>query len=113
MTRKAAAYIAMASEVLEKLDFTQGTLGQDLLAEDIGNLLDGDTLVALVVDSGAVRTHKQLSVDVHPKHKSPAAWHTSYSPHDTVGSLAKLLGDGVALVHNEVLVEDLEDLSTL
>lgn len=49
----------MASEVLEELDLTQGALGQDLLAEDIGDLLDGDALVALVVDSGAIRTHEQ------------------------------------------------------
>jgi hypothetical protein len=53
----------MASEVLEELDLTQGALGQDLLAEDIGDLLDGDTLVALVVDSGAVGAHEQLLVD--------------------------------------------------
>lgn len=44
---------------------------------------------------------------------SPAAWDTSHSPHDAVGSLAQLLCNGVALVHDEVLVEDLEDLSSL
>lgn len=59
VTRKPVAYIAMASEVLEELDLTQGALGQDLLAEDIGNLLDGDALVALVVDGGAIRTHEE------------------------------------------------------
>jgi hypothetical protein len=48
------AHVAMASEVLEQLDLAQGALGQDLLAEDIGDLLDGDTLVGLVIDSGTV-----------------------------------------------------------
>ena len=55
VTRKTAAYIAMASEVLEELDLTQGALGQDLLAEDIGNLLDGNTLTGMIVRGGAVR----------------------------------------------------------
>lgn len=73
MTRKPAAYIAMASEVLEELDLTQGALGQDLLAEDIGDLLDGDALVALVVDSGAVQTHEEPLADGLPMHMSPTA----------------------------------------
>lgn len=45
----------MASEVLQQLDLAQGALGQDLLAEDIGDLLDSDALAALVVDSRTVR----------------------------------------------------------
>ena len=45
--------------MLEKLDLAQGALGQDLLAEDIGNLLDGDTLLGLVVDGGAVREKRR------------------------------------------------------
>ena len=44
----------MASEVLEELDLAQGALGQDLFAEDIGDLLDGDSLVRLGVHGGAV-----------------------------------------------------------
>lgn len=39
----------MSSEVLQELYLTQGALGQDLLAKDIGNLLDCDALVCLVV----------------------------------------------------------------
>lgn len=42
---------ACTSEVLEQLDFAQGTLGQDLLAEDVGDLFDGDALARLVVGS--------------------------------------------------------------
>jgi hypothetical protein len=30
----------LTSEVLEQLDLSQGSLGQNLLAEDIGDLLD-------------------------------------------------------------------------
>jgi hypothetical protein len=37
--------------VLEQLDFAQSTLGKDLLAEDVGDLLNGDTLACLVVGS--------------------------------------------------------------
>jgi hypothetical protein len=47
-------YIAMAAEVLQELDLAQGTLGQNFLAEDIGDLLDGDALICLVVNRGAV-----------------------------------------------------------
>lgn len=44
----------MSSEVLQQLDLTESSLGEDLLAEDIGNLFDGDTFVGLVVHGGAV-----------------------------------------------------------
>jgi hypothetical protein len=37
----------------------------------------------------------------------------SWLPHDTVGSLAQLLGHIVLLAHDKVLVENLEDLATL
>ena len=43
----------MAPEVLQELDLAQCPLGQDLLAEDIGDFLDGNALVCLVVDGGA------------------------------------------------------------
>jgi hypothetical protein len=46
-------YIAVPPEVLEELDLAQSALGQDLLAKDIGDFLDGDTLVGKVVDGGA------------------------------------------------------------
>ena len=44
----------MPSEMLQQLDLPQGTLGQDLLAEDIGDLLDGDPGVIAAVDRSAV-----------------------------------------------------------
>jgi hypothetical protein len=39
----------MPSEVLQKLDLSKRSLGQDLLAEDIGDLLDGNALSSLIV----------------------------------------------------------------
>jgi hypothetical protein len=55
------AHVAMASEVLQQLDLAQRTLGKDLLAEDIGNFLDGDSLVGLVVDGRAVDSELDVS----------------------------------------------------
>lgn len=52
--RRPEPYIAVAAEVLQKLDLAQSTLGQDLLAEHIRNLLNCDALVCLVVHGGAV-----------------------------------------------------------
>jgi len=49
-----SAYIAVASKMLQELDLSQGPLGQDLLAEDIGNLLDCYSLACLVVRSRAI-----------------------------------------------------------
>ena len=45
----------MASEVLKQLYLAQSALGEDLLTEDIGDLLDGDALVGLVVNGGTER----------------------------------------------------------
>lgn len=48
-------YVAVASEVLEQLDFSQSALSKNLLAEDVGDFLDGDTLAGLGVGRGTVR----------------------------------------------------------
>jgi hypothetical protein len=40
-------HIAVAAEVLKKLNLSQCPLGQNFLAEDIGNLLDGDALASM------------------------------------------------------------------
>lgn len=45
----------MSSEVLKELYLAQCSLSQDFLAEHIGDLLDSDTLVGLVVHGGAMR----------------------------------------------------------
>jgi hypothetical protein len=46
----------LASEVLQQLDLTQSALGQDFLAENIGDLLDRDALARLVVGGRAAGT---------------------------------------------------------
>lgn len=79
-----AGDVSVAAEVLQQLDLAQGTLGQNLLGEDICDLLDSDALASLVVGGSA---------------------------DNAVRALAELLGDSVALVDDEVLVEDLEDLA--
>ena len=78
--------IPMPSEMLQQLYLTQGTFGQNLLAEDIGNFLDSDALASLVVGR---------------------------STDNTICSLAQLFGDGVSLVNDEILIEDFEDLAAL
>ena len=81
------AYVSVAAEVLQKLDLAQRALGENLLAEDIGDLLDGDAL------AGAIVVVRRAD--------------------DAVCALAQLFGDGVAFVNDEVLVEDLEHLAAL
>lgn len=44
----------MPSEMLKQLDLSQGTLGQDLLTEDIGNLLDSNALTCLSIRGGTI-----------------------------------------------------------
>jgi hypothetical protein len=90
--------------MLQQLDLSQRSLGQDLLAEDIGDLLDGDALVRRVVGRSAGR-----KCQLHP---SPTAKSVDI-PDDAVGTLAQLLGHIVPLVDNELLVEDLEDFAAL
>lgn len=46
----------MAAEMLEQLDLPQSPLGQDLLAEHIGDLLDGDTFAGLGVGRSTVHS---------------------------------------------------------
>lgn len=48
----------MSPEVLQQFDLSQCALGKNLLAEDIGDLLDGDTLVRLVVHGSTVGRRK-------------------------------------------------------
>jgi hypothetical protein len=50
----------MSSEVLQKLDLPQRTLGQNLLAEDVGDLLDRNTFTGLAIGRGTAG--KRVSV---------------------------------------------------
>jgi hypothetical protein len=76
----------MANKVLQQLYLSQSPLGQNLLAEDIGDFLNGNTLASLVVRR---RTDNSIS------------------------SLAQLFGDSIALVNDEILVEHLEHFAAL
>ncbi|KAJ4983462.1 hypothetical protein SVAN01_11025 [Stagonosporopsis vannaccii] len=98
-------YVAVAAEVLQQLDLAQGALGQDLLAEDIGDLLDGNALAGLVVGCGAAGPSACAQQSTHTQARARSL------PDYAVGALAQLLGDIVALVDDKLLVEDLEDLA--
>ena len=90
------------SKVLEQLDLAQGTLGEDLLAEDVGDLLDGHALARLVVGS---RTGAESAFVMR---RAVAR----VVPDNAVGTLSQLLGYIVALVDDELLVEHLQAVST-
>lgn len=100
----------MSSEVLEELDLAEGPLGQNLLAEDIGDFLYGNALAGLCVGSGTVGVARSAAGAERPGDRAPRRRH---SPNNSVCSLAQLLGDGVALVDDKVLVEDLEGFAAL
>ena len=53
-TTPSSSYVAVASEMLQKLDFSQRSLGQDLLAEDVCDLLDSDTFPSLTVGRSTI-----------------------------------------------------------
>jgi hypothetical protein len=53
-TTPSSSYVAVASEMLQKLDFSQRSLRQDLLAEDICDLLDSDTFPSLTVGRSTI-----------------------------------------------------------
>lgn len=42
----------MTAEVLEEFDLSEGALGQDFLAEHIGDLFDGDAIACLHIGRG-------------------------------------------------------------
>lgn len=54
-------YVTMAAEVLEQLNFSQSTLCENLLAENIGDFLDGDALACLSVGRSANEKHREVS----------------------------------------------------
>lgn len=56
----AGTHIAVTPEVLQELDLAQRALGEDLLTEDIGDLLNGYALAGLVVRGGASSRVSQL-----------------------------------------------------
>lgn len=119
----AFAHVAVASEMLQQFDFAQCAFGENLLAEDIGDLLDGDPFIRLVVDSRTIVEDLESAIVVMASRqwvwrgkladKPAASSSAAHVPDNTISSLTKFLGDCVPLVHNKVLVEDLEDLTSL
>ncbi len=101
--------IAVTAEVLQQLDLAQRTLGQDLLAEDIGDLLDGygsilDDLAGLSISNflccAAIRG---VSTD-----SRPCILIRRNLPDNAVGTLSNLLLHIVLRLDDKVLVEDIE-----
>jgi hypothetical protein len=100
----------MSTEVLQQLDLSQGTLGQDLLAEDIGDLLDRDALSCGVIMCRTDVRKRAASAIVARDISTKEA--KKNEPDNAVCALAELLGDRVATVHDEILAaKDLEDLA--
>lgn len=102
--------------MLQKLYLAQGALGQDLLAKNIGDLLDRDTFVCLIVHRCAVtgnipdKSTDSPEVVIDLRIRRAVAPNL---PNDTVGTLTQFLGNGVTFIDNEVLVENLEDFPAL
>jgi hypothetical protein len=98
----------MPSEMLQQLDLSQRALCENLLGEDIRNLFDCDTFVGLSIRGGAgeYRCQQRFKTEEVRLAQSQMA----DLPNNTVRTLTKLLGHGVPLINDEVLVEDLKDL---
>ena len=52
----------MAPEMLQQLNLAQSTLGQDLFAKDIGDLLDSDALAGRIMNGGAMRQRRESAL---------------------------------------------------
>ena len=89
----------MALKCWEEFDLSQSSLGKNLLAEDVGHLLDSNTFSILAVGGRAILG---LAVSM------PLV--CADLPDNTIRSLAQLFCHGVSVVHDEILVKYLEDL---
>ncbi len=98
------ASVVDTSEVLQQLDLPQRALGQNLLAKNIGDLLDGNAFGGLHVGGSAVGAVSLPPTQVEMARRRGL-------PNDAVRTLTKLLGHIVAFVNYEFLVEDIEDLA--
>ena len=84
-------YIAMTAEVLEELDLAQGSLGENLLAENIGDFLDGNAFAGLGIGCG---TGREGCWSVHLFHHThtwvpcPAIHNMVDLPDNTVSTLS-------------------------
>lgn len=101
------AYVTVSSEMLQELYLPQRTLRQNLFAEDIGHLLDRDTLLCLGIRGRAVN-------GISFSKTSPwGAQRVGCIPDYAISTLAKFLRHRVSLVDNEVLIEYFEHFPAL
>lgn len=126
------AYVTMATKVLQQFNLSQGSLGENLLAEDIGDFLDCYAFASLVVCcctaiAPSVQAHHSQLLGLHRRQGTPSKHHRLLPvyatkglrmesvdlPNNAVRALAQLFGHIVALVNDEILIEYLEDLSAL
>ena len=95
--------------MLQEFNFTEGTFGQDLLAEDIGDLLDCNSVACSIICSSAV--DRSVSGGTWTEEKCNSG--VRHSPDDAVCALTKLFRYGVPVINDEILIEDLEVLAAL
>lgn len=126
------AYVTMTTKVLQQFDLSQGSLGENLLAKDIGDLLDCYAFTGLVVCCRTAFTPVSSNLTIHSwvcgggsrnpsKHDDLPPFDAMHGlrmnsvdlPNNSVRPLAKLFGHIVALINDEILIEYLEDLSAL
>ena len=98
--------------MLQKLDLSQGALGQDLLAEDIGDLLLNVSRSS-TLDNIIPKCRCISSCPAGKKVVLISQVYLSNVPNDAISTLTQLFRTIVSLVDDEFLVEDLKDLATL
>ena len=100
--------------MLKQLDLSQGPLGQDLFAENIGDLFNGNTFAGHAVCGGAVIwSDEGRDVDMVCAGGTGPLSALKHVPDDAVCSLTQFLGHIVPFIDGEVLVEDFEDSAAL
>ena len=103
----------MPSEVLKKLDLPKRTLCQDLLAEDIGDFLDGNSFLSLCICCGTVIVPCCQQLSFGRAGLALEILSEFDLPNNSISTLAELLCDHISLINDEVLVENLEGLPSL
>jgi hypothetical protein len=89
--------------MLQQLYLSQRTLRQNLLAENIGDLLNRNSLLGLGIRS---RAGRQELVGAQQNNTGK-----EHIPNNSISTLTKLLRHRISIIDNEVLVENLEHLS--
>lgn len=108
--------------MLQELDFSQCSLRQDLLAEDVCDFLDSDTFPCLAIGRGTMlysvsgsylpilKPVKSLATSPCTEMRESSS--QDHVPHDAISALPQFFCDIISLINNEILVENLEILAT-